>query len=117
MPRVTDSAQGGVARLVEAERRWQSALDEARAHARDVVAKAKSLADAREVTGETECRDAAQTRSRELDDSVRDVADAVRSEFAARTLRYTNPSPELVDRLAHMIADRAPWFATPVNQP
>jgi predicted membrane chloride channel (bestrophin family) len=117
MPRVADSAQGGVARLVEAERRWQSALDEARAHARDVVAKAKSLADAREVAGEAECRDAAQARSRELDESVHAAADAVRSEFAARALRYTNPPAELVERLAHMIADRAPWFATPVDWP
>jgi hypothetical protein len=117
MPRVhvADPAQGGVARLVEAEGRWKAALDDARAHARDVVAKARAQADARELAGETECRDAVEARGRELDVSVRAAVDAVRQEFADRVLRYTNPPDGLVDRLANMIADHAPWFAAPAD--
>ena len=119
MPRahVADPAQGGVARLVEAERQWQSALDEARSHARDAVAKARSVADAREAAGETECREAVEARRHELEASVRAAAEVVRQEFIERMLRYTNPAAGLVDRLAHMIADHAPWFAAPGEQP
>jgi hypothetical protein len=114
---VADPVQGGVARLVEAERLWQAALDEERSRARDTVAKATAIADARDAAAHDECRAAVAARARELDGSVADAADAARSELAGRTLRYSDPSPALIERLAAMIADRAPWFASAGEAP
>ena len=117
MPRVhaAEPAHGGVARLLDAERQWQVALDDARARANETLDAARARAEELERAGDAECRAAVEARRRELDAAVDAARDDVRREFAGRIARFEQPSDPLIDRLARMIADRAPWFAASDN--
>jgi hypothetical protein len=108
-----EPAQGGVARLVEAERQWQVTLDEARAHARVILENARAAVVVREQAADADCRTIIAARARELDATVTAARDEVRREFGSRIALYTTPSDDAIDGLARLIADRAPWFAQP----
>ncbi|HVX38196.1 MAG TPA: hypothetical protein VHB25_01390 [Gemmatimonadaceae bacterium] len=106
-------AHGGVARLVEAERRWESALADARRRAASIVSDAESAAAAATAQAHTDLGTTVEARRRELEASLAGCAQAARDELAARTRRYTDADDATVARIAAGIVERAPWFAQP----
>lgn len=110
-------AHGGVARLVEAERRWESALADARARAATIVSAAEAeTADGRQ-RAQAALAAAVDARQRELTASLGGHVQAARDELSARTRQYTGASEETVARIAAAIVDRAPWFTQAKTQP
>jgi hypothetical protein len=112
--RSSNLTQSNVARLVEAERQWQASLEAARAAAAKRVEAVRAELAGAEPAERARIEEAVRARRLELDTARKQSIARVDDEFRDRIAIYTSADDDLVERIAHAMAERAPWFATVV---
>lgn len=105
--------QTGIARLLEAERRWQQHLETARAEAARVIAAALANNDAAMAAFEAELPQIIATRRAELDDEAQQAGAELGARLKEQIDRYAKPDAAFLAAMAEDIANRAPWFSAP----